>query len=81
MVGIPLDNGVVGEPDLICGSRSMVVNFKTKSRFEGNVYVKNYYARTDCKFHGETGEDVATIELPFDTCGLTRQRTVSFYYK
>ncbi len=37
---VPVDNGVEGNPEIECGSSSIVINFNTRNAFEGNVYVK-----------------------------------------
>ncbi|KAK6055610.1 hypothetical protein COOONC_06883 [Cooperia oncophora] len=38
-----VDNGLVGEPVIECGSESLNVRFTTRSPFEGHIYVKGHY--------------------------------------
>ena len=40
----PIDNGVIGDPEIFCGPTSIQVTFNTQNPFEGHVYVKNRFA-------------------------------------
>ncbi len=50
-LAVPVDNGVLGEPEIECGSHDVTVNFNTINDFEGHVYVKvrNYFFETSVK--------------------------------
>ena len=41
---IPVDNGLVGDPEIECGATSIQVTFNTQNSFSGHVYVKNRFA-------------------------------------
>lgn len=75
-VAIPVDNGVEGDPEIECGPTSLTINFNTQNSFEGHVYVKGRYAEAGCR-NDEGGRQVAGIELPFDTCGVSRTRSLN----
>lgn len=74
-IGIPVDNGVVGNPEIRCGPNSIGIIFDTQNTFEGHVFVKGRYAEPGCRTD-ETGQLRAGIELPFSSCGLRRTRSV-----
>ena len=40
---IPIDNGIVHNPEIECGSTHLGINFSTQNIFEGHVYVKGLY--------------------------------------
>ena len=42
--GIPIDNGVEGDPEIVCGSASIGIKASTRNPFSGHVYVKNRFA-------------------------------------
>uniref|UniRef100_A0A915ERN2 ZP domain-containing protein n=1 Tax=Ditylenchus dipsaci TaxID=166011 RepID=A0A915ERN2_9BILA len=73
---IPVDNGVEGEPEIECGSKSITVNFNTRNPFEGHVYVKGLFDQQGCR-SDEHGRQVAGIELPFDSCNVARTRSLN----
>lgn len=72
----PVDNGVEGEPEIECGSKSITVNFNTRNPFEGHVYVKGLFDQKECNVVGEKRQ-VAGIELPFDSCNVARTRSLN----
>lgn len=37
---VPVDNSVVGQPEIECGTDSILVSFNTANQFAGHVYVK-----------------------------------------
>uniref|UniRef100_A0A0N4ZC14 ZP domain-containing protein n=1 Tax=Parastrongyloides trichosuri TaxID=131310 RepID=A0A0N4ZC14_PARTI len=71
-----LDNGVDGEPDIVCGPLSIAVNFKTKKKFEGHVFVKGMYDQKNCR-NDEIGKVSASIEIPFDMCNVVKTRSLN----
>ncbi|VDO40696.1 unnamed protein product [Onchocerca flexuosa] len=73
---IPIDNDVEGDPEIECGSVSIIVNFNTRNPFEGHIYVKGLYEQQDCR-SGEIGRQVTGIELPFDKCNVARTRSLN----
>jgi hypothetical protein len=73
---IPVDNGVEGDPEIECGPTSITINFNTQNTFEGHVYVKGRYAEAGCR-DDTGGRQVAGITLPFDTCGVSRTRSLN----
>uniref|UniRef100_A0A0K0DAB7 ZP domain-containing protein n=1 Tax=Angiostrongylus cantonensis TaxID=6313 RepID=A0A0K0DAB7_ANGCA len=74
--GIPVDNGVEGEPEVECGPAAITINFNTRNTFEGHVYVKGLYDQQECR-SDEGGRQVAGIELPFDSCNTARTRSLN----
>uniref|UniRef100_A0AC35U442 ZP domain-containing protein n=1 Tax=Rhabditophanes sp. KR3021 TaxID=114890 RepID=A0AC35U442_9BILA len=73
---IPVDNGLEKEPDVECGPNSITVNFNTRNKFEGHVYVKGLYDQSACR-NDEGGRQVAGIEILFDTCNLIKTRSLN----
>lgn len=73
---IPVDNSLVGEPEIECGPTSITVNFNTQNPFEGHVYVKGLFDQQGCR-SDEHGRQVAGIELQFDTCNVARTRSLN----
>nr|CAD2185302.1 unnamed protein product [Meloidogyne enterolobii] len=73
---IPVDNSLVGEPEIECGATSITVNFNTQNPFEGHVYVKGLFDQQGCR-SDEHGRQVAGIELQFDTCNVARTRSLN----
>jgi len=41
---IPIDNGVVGDPEIQCGSASIGLSVATQNAFGGHVYVRGHSA-------------------------------------
>ncbi|CAJ0931971.1 unnamed protein product, partial [Mesorhabditis belari] len=76
VMAIPIDNGVEGDPEIECGPTSVIINFNTRNKFEGQVYVKGLHDKDECK-NTEGGRQVAGIELPFDTCNVARTRSLN----
>lgn len=73
---VPIDNNIEGEADIECGSTSVNVSFKTRNVFEGKVYVRGHVSEPNC-INQEHGRRVATLVLPFQTCGLQRTRSLN----
>ncbi|VDK47480.1 unnamed protein product [Gongylonema pulchrum] len=76
LLAIPLDNGIIGEPELECGPVSIALTFATLNSFHGHVYVKGRFEEPGCRSDG-TGEKSAGLTLPFSTCGILRERSLS----
>lgn len=57
ILAIPIDNGVEGDPEIECGAKTITVNFNTRNKFEGNVYVKGLFDHDECRT-GATGRQV-----------------------
>uniref|UniRef100_A0A915Q4C4 ZP domain-containing protein n=1 Tax=Setaria digitata TaxID=48799 RepID=A0A915Q4C4_9BILA len=73
---IPIDNGVEGEPEIECGATALTVNFNTRNKFEGHVYVKGLYDHDECR-SDSSGRQVAGIEVPIDSCNVERSRSLN----
>lgn len=76
----PVDNGVEGPPEIVCGTGSVTVSFNTRNPFEGHLYVKNHFSTPGCRTDTPItngGKLVAAIELPFDKCSVTRTRSLN----
>uniref|UniRef100_A0A0N5AWL1 ZP domain-containing protein n=1 Tax=Syphacia muris TaxID=451379 RepID=A0A0N5AWL1_9BILA len=76
LYAISLDNGIVAEPEIECGAVSLGISFSTKHVFDGHVYVKGRYDEPGCR-SDEGGEAVAGITLPFNSCGVSRIRSLN----
>ncbi|GMS84282.1 hypothetical protein PENTCL1PPCAC_6457, partial [Pristionchus entomophagus] len=70
------DNSVIGDPEIECGPSSIIVNWRTHRPFDGVVFVKGLRSRTEC-INTSRGREVAGIDIPFDSCGLTRSRSLN----
>jgi hypothetical protein len=79
VASIPIDNGVEGDPEIECGPTTIQVTFNTRNNFEGHVYVKGLYDQQDagCRTTGDGARAVGSIELPFDTCNVVRERSAN----
>ncbi|TMS40218.1 hypothetical protein L596_006621 [Steinernema carpocapsae] len=75
-VAIPIDNGVEGDPEVECGPTSIAIVFNTRNTFDGHVYVKGRYDEAGCR-SDENGKQIGQITLPFETCGVTRTRSLN----
>uniref|UniRef100_A0A0N4VFP5 ZP domain-containing protein n=1 Tax=Enterobius vermicularis TaxID=51028 RepID=A0A0N4VFP5_ENTVE len=73
---IPIDNGIVGEPEIGCGPTAITVSFNLQNPFQGNVYVKSLFDQPECKVSGNNGKN-AIITLPFDGCNTQRTRSLN----
>jgi hypothetical protein len=89
----PIDNGINGDPEIECGPTSLQVRigvvvhslqpyisqvtFNTKNHFSGHVYVKGRFAEQGCRTDGTNVQSVGNIELPFTTCGVSRDRSLN----
>ncbi|GMT06323.1 hypothetical protein PENTCL1PPCAC_28497 [Pristionchus entomophagus] len=76
VLSIPVDNEVVGEPEIECGPTSITINANARNEFTGHVYVKGLYNDATCR-NDATGSQIATISLPFDTCNVQRTRSLN----
>ncbi|KRZ09959.1 Cuticlin-1, partial [Trichinella zimbabwensis] len=74
--GVIIDNLIIGEPEIECGTDSMLVSLNTKEPFEGHVYVKGHYDTPGCRTDG-TNNKTAKISIPYSNCDVRRQRTSS----
>jgi hypothetical protein len=73
---IPIDNGIEGSPEIECGANFVSVNFNTQRQFDGHVYVRGRYDEPGCR-SDEGGRRVAGMILPFNVCGVSRQRSLN----
>uniref|UniRef100_A0A7I4Z5U3 Cuticlin-1 n=1 Tax=Haemonchus contortus TaxID=6289 RepID=A0A7I4Z5U3_HAECO len=71
-----VDNGLVGEPVIECGSESLSVRFTTRSPFEGHIYVKGHYWSQGCRSDASL-ERTANLTVAFAECDVLRQRSNS----
>ncbi|XP_003376902.1 DNA topoisomerase 2-alpha [Trichinella spiralis] len=74
--GVIIDNLIIGEPEVECGTDSMLVSLNTKEPFEGHVYVKGHYDTPGCRTDG-TNNKTAKISISYSNCDVRRQRTSS----
>ncbi len=70
---VPIDNGVVGIPDVVCGVEAISVDFNTKNSFNGNVYIKGRHADPNCQT-GATHDQKVSILIPHLDCNVQRAR-------
>lgn len=76
LLATPVDNSLVGDPEIECGPSFMMVNFNTQNSFEGHVYVKGHFDEKACRTDA-TQKKNANIELPFSACGMKRERRLN----
>ncbi|KIH57266.1 hypothetical protein ANCDUO_12544 [Ancylostoma duodenale] len=74
VLGDIIDNGLEGEPVIECGSESLSVRFRTRSPFEGHIYVKGHYGTPGCRTDA-TLENTANLTVGFTECDVLRQRS------
>lgn len=53
VVSIPIDNGIEGDPEIICGPTSIKVVFQTRNNWEGKLYTKNFYNVENCRVNSQ----------------------------
>ncbi|KAI6182787.1 ZP domain-containing protein [Aphelenchoides bicaudatus] len=73
---IPIDNGVEGKPIINCGSNEIEVSFKTRSAFQGRLYVKGQSNDNDCQSK-QIGRKFTGINVLFDACSVQRLRSLN----
>uniref|UniRef100_A0A0M3HTR7 ZP domain-containing protein n=1 Tax=Ascaris lumbricoides TaxID=6252 RepID=A0A0M3HTR7_ASCLU len=73
---IPIDNGVEGDPEVECGPVTIAISFNTRNTFQGHVFVKGRFDEPGCR-SDESGAEVAGIVLPFNSCGVSRIRSLN----
>ena len=39
-LAIPIDNGILGEPEIECDATQILVYFNTRNEFKGQTYIK-----------------------------------------
>ncbi|EYC07036.1 hypothetical protein Y032_0072g660 [Ancylostoma ceylanicum] len=76
ILGDIIDNGLEGEPVIECGSESLSVRFRTRSPFEGHIYVKGHYGTPGCRTDASL-ENTANLTVGFTECDVLRQRSNS----
>ncbi|CAI2358220.1 unnamed protein product [Caenorhabditis sp. 36 PRJEB53466] len=69
-----IDNGLIGNPFVQCGSEHLSINFKTRSAFEGHAYVKGHYSMKECRTDA-TLEPTVNLSIPYSACDVIRQRS------
>uniref|UniRef100_A0A0N5A7K5 ZP domain-containing protein n=1 Tax=Syphacia muris TaxID=451379 RepID=A0A0N5A7K5_9BILA len=62
------------EPRVECLSDSIRVSFDTENEFEGHVYVKGHYSRSECRVDATLLNNVS-LTIPFTACDMRRQRS------
>uniref|UniRef100_A0A915JQ88 ZP domain-containing protein n=1 Tax=Romanomermis culicivorax TaxID=13658 RepID=A0A915JQ88_ROMCU len=77
--GIPIDNGVEGDPEVECGASSVSINFNTKNAFQGHIYAKGYFNDTECRSDAEIANSrkTASLNISFAKCGTERARSLN----
>ncbi|XGW08026.1 hypothetical protein V3C99_010833 [Haemonchus contortus] len=73
---LEIDNGVIGEPEVQCGSDSISLLFHSRNPFGGKVFVKGFVADGDCVMMGDNKLD-HRFTVKHDGCGVRRQREVN----
>lgn len=72
----PIDNGIRGDIEVECDAEKISANFNTAKPWEGNLYVENHFNDTGCKVMGTGQGNLAALSVPFDKCGVKRERSV-----
>uniref|UniRef100_A0A914E9Y2 ZP domain-containing protein n=1 Tax=Acrobeloides nanus TaxID=290746 RepID=A0A914E9Y2_9BILA len=75
------ENGLTGIPDIICNHDTIEMNFRTKKRFTGKIYVQGHHKNPECYVDfsktDKNGKPSAGIKLSHGVCDMDRQRTIS----
>ncbi|CAJ0606677.1 unnamed protein product [Cylicocyclus nassatus] len=75
-MAVEIDNGVIGEPEVQCGSDSISLLFNSRNPFTGKVFVKGYVADGECVMMGDS-KTSHRFTVKHDSCGVRRQREVN----
>ncbi|KAL6735191.1 hypothetical protein Aduo_005655 [Ancylostoma duodenale] len=73
---VEIDNGVVGEPEVQCGSDSISLLFNSRNPFTGKVFVKGFVSDSECVMMGDN-KNSHRFTVKHDSCGVRRQREVN----
>uniref|UniRef100_A0A914DER1 ZP domain-containing protein n=1 Tax=Acrobeloides nanus TaxID=290746 RepID=A0A914DER1_9BILA len=85
VLGIPIENRVVGQPEARCGIESITILIHTEAPFKGRIYVEGESELHDCVHNYandgtlESGYDskAAEFNIRFGECNMRRQRTLN----
>uniref|UniRef100_A0A1I7V332 ZP domain-containing protein n=1 Tax=Caenorhabditis tropicalis TaxID=1561998 RepID=A0A1I7V332_9PELO len=73
-----IQNGIVGEPEVLCDIRHIRITMKTMQPFAGNLYTKGFFHKSECRIRGNSSSDSVEIVLPVDSdCGIRRKRMIN----
>ncbi|ULT92484.1 hypothetical protein L3Y34_009936 [Caenorhabditis briggsae] len=73
-----IQNGIVGEPEVICDIRHIKITMKTKDTFVGNLYAKGFFHKSECRVRGNSTANSVEIVIPVDSdCGIRRKRMMN----
>ena len=76
MCAIPIDNEVLDPIEVECTNNGIRIDFRTRNPWEGKLFVANRHKQDECKVIGRGESSLASIFLPFDGCGVKRERSV-----
>ncbi|ETN74246.1 hypothetical protein NECAME_04111 [Necator americanus] len=72
---VEIDNGVIGEPEVQCGSDSISLLFNSRNPFTGKVFVKGFVSDSDCVMMGDN-KNTHRFTVKHNSCGVRRQREI-----
>ncbi|KAF1755214.1 hypothetical protein GCK72_021783 [Caenorhabditis remanei] len=73
-----IQNGIVGEPEVICDIRHIRITMKTLQPFLGNLYAKGFFHKSECRIRGNSTANSVEIVIPVDSdCGIRRKRMMN----
>ncbi|CAL2047762.1 unnamed protein product [Caenorhabditis brenneri] len=73
-----IQNGIVGEPEVICDIRHIRITMKTMQPFVGNLYAKGFFHKSECRIRGNSTANSVEIVIPVDSdCGIRRKRMMN----
>ncbi|CAB3398381.1 unnamed protein product [Caenorhabditis bovis] len=73
-----IENSIIGDPEVICDVRQIKVRIKTANPFNGNLYSKGFFHKSDCRIRGDTTGSDLEIVMPVDSdCGIRRKRIMN----
>ncbi|CAB04922.3 ZP domain-containing protein [Caenorhabditis elegans] len=73
-----IQNGIVGEPEVICDIKQIRITMRTSQSFIGNLYSKGFFHKSECRVRGNSTANSIEIVLPVDSdCGIRRKRMMN----
>ncbi|GMR36256.1 hypothetical protein PMAYCL1PPCAC_06451, partial [Pristionchus mayeri] len=73
---VTIDNGILGDPEVRCGSEDISLHFATAKPFMGKIFVKGHVTEGECVQQGDS-RSTQSFTIRFDSCGVRRQREIN----
>ncbi|KAF8363619.1 cut-4, partial [Pristionchus pacificus] len=73
---VTIDNGILGDPEVRCGSEDISLHFASAKPFMGKIFVKGHVNEAECVQQGDS-RTTQSFTIRFDSCGVRRQREIN----